>query len=102
MIPEQMLDLPLGAINEYCAKQRIRRLSLFGSALRGELRPDSDIDLLAEYESESPIGVDFFQHMADLGDIIGREVDLRTPQDLSRYFRQAVCDEARPIFESKQ
>ena len=101
MSPEHKLGLPLQVIREYCAKQPIRRLSLFGSALRGELRPDSDIDLLVEYNADSLIGIDFFQHMVDLGEIIGREVDLRTPEDLSRYFRQAVCDEARPIFENE-
>ena len=101
MSPEHKLGLPLRVIREYCAKQPIRRLSLFGSALRGELRPDSDIDLLVEYNADSLIGIDFFQHMVDLGEIIGREVDLRTPEDLSRYFRQAVCDEAMPIFENE-
>ena len=101
MSPEHKLGLPLHVIREYCATQPIRRLSLFGSALRGELRPDSDINLLVEYKVDSLIGIDFFQHMVDLGEIIGREVDLRTPEDLSRYFRQAVCDEARPIFENE-
>ncbi|MCY4466021.1 MAG: nucleotidyltransferase domain-containing protein [Chloroflexi bacterium] len=96
------LGLLLDAIREYCAKQPIRRLSVFGSALHGNMRPDSDIDLLVEYVADARVGLEFFQHMVDLGEIIGREVDLRTPEDLSRFFRESVCKEARPIFESQQ
>ena len=99
---EKTLHLPLEAIREYCAKQPIRRLSVFGSALRGDVRQDSDIDLLVEYVSEAQVGLAFFQHVVDLSEIIGREVDLRTPEDLSRYFRQAVCEEAIPIFEDQR
>lgn len=99
MNPESALVLPLDAIRKYCKSQPIRRLSVFGSALHGDLRSDSDIDLLVEYVAGAQVGMAFFQHMVDLSRIIGREVDLRTPEDLSRYFRQAVCEEAKPIFE---
>ena len=99
--PETTLELPLDAIREYCAKQPIRRLSVFGSALHGDMCSDSDVDLLVEYIAGAQVGLAFFQHMVDLSEIIGREVDLRTPEDLSRYFRQAVCEEARPIFENQ-
>ncbi|MDE2748476.1 MAG: nucleotidyltransferase domain-containing protein [Chloroflexota bacterium] len=101
MNPESAIDLPLDDIRKYCKRQPIRRLSVFGSAIRGNMRPDSDIDLLVEYRVEAKVGMEFFQHMVDLGKIIGREVDLRTPQDLSRYFRQAICEEAIPIFENE-
>jgi len=93
------LYLPIAEIRDYCASQPIRRLSVFGSALHGDMRADSDIDLLVEYKAEAKIGLAFFQHMVDLSRIIGRDVDLRTPEDLSRYFRRTVCEEARPIFE---
>ncbi len=96
---ETILNLPLDAIREYCAKQPIRRLSIFGSALHGDMHPESDIDLLVEYMAGAQVGLAFFQHMVDLSEIIGREVDLRTPEDLSRYFRGAVCEEAIPLFE---
>ena len=99
MNSEETIELPLEAIREYCSQQPIRRLSVFGSALYGDMRSDSDVDLLVEYVSGAQIGLAFFQHIVDLSDIIGREVDLRTPEDLSRYFRRAVCEEARPIFE---
>ena len=99
MIHRTTIDLPLAAIREYCANKPIRRLSIFGSALHGDMRSDSDVDLLVEYTAESQIGLEFFQHTVDLSRIIGREVDLRTPADLSRHFRRAVCEEAIPIFE---
>ena len=94
-------ELPLQAIRQYCAAKPIRRLSVFGSALRGDMGPDSDLDLLVEYEPGAQVGFEFFQHMVELSDIIGCEVDLRTPEDLSRYFRDAVCKGAKPIFESQ-
>ncbi len=101
LIKQTTIDLPLATIREYCANQPIRRLSVFGSALRGDMRVDSDLDLLVEYEAGARIGLAFFQHMVDLSEIIGRDVDLRTKEDLSRHFRQAVCDEARLIFEAQ-
>ena len=99
VIHRNIIDLPLDAIREYCASQPIRRLSVYGSALHGDMRSDSDVDLLVEYEAGAQVGLEFFQHMVDLSRIVGREVDLRTPEDLSRYFRQSVCEEAIPIFE---
>lgn len=101
MIHRTAIDLPLAGIREYCARQPIRRLSVFGSVLRGDIRADSDVDLLVEYKADARVGLEFFQHMIDLTHIIGRNVDLRTPEDLSRYFRQAVCEEAIPIFEDQ-
>ena len=99
MSDETTLVLPLDEIRKYCAGQPIRRLSIFGSALHGDMRSDSDVDLLVEYKEEAQVGLQFFQHMVDLSRIIGREVDLRTPEDLSRHFRKTVCREARPISE---
>lgn len=91
----------MDAIREYCAGQPIRRLSIFGSALHGDMRSDSDVDLLVEYVAGSRVGLVFFQNMVDLSEIIGREVDLRTPEDLSRFFRKSVSEEARPVFENQ-
>lgn len=102
MALDSTFELPLDAIRKYCARQPIRRLSLFGSALHGNMGSDSDVDLLVEYKAGSQVGLEFFQHMVDLSEIIGREVDLRTPEDLSRFFRNSVCEQARPIFESQQ
>ena len=95
------LDLPLDKIRAYCATQPIQRLSLFGSALRGELRPDSDVDLLVEYLPEARIGYfELAQQEIDLSDLIGNKVDLRTPSELSRLFRQEVVASARLLYAS--
>ena len=101
MDPATDLQLPLQAIRDYCSRQPIRRLSVFGSALRGDLRADSDLDLLVEYKAGAQVGLAFFQHMVELSKIVGREVDLRTREDLSRYFREEVCREAILIFVSQ-
>ena len=80
--------LPLEAIRAYCARQPFRRLSLFGSALRDDFGPDSDIDMLIEYAPDARIdNYAIFRQQADLCKLIGRPVDLGTPQSLSPYIR---------------
>lgn len=84
-----------------CAAHGIRRLGLFGSALHGHLRPDSDIDLLVEFEpARTPGLLGIAALELELGDMLGRSVDLRTPHDLSRYFRDEVAAEARTVYEA--
>jgi predicted nucleotidyltransferase len=80
----------------FCRKQHIRRLSLFGSVLTGTARPESDIDLLVEFEPGCEPGLLGLASMeAELGVMLdGRKVDLRTPQDLSRHFRDQVVRNA--------
>ncbi|MGH2350687.1 MAG: nucleotidyltransferase family protein [Chloroflexota bacterium] len=73
----------------------MRKLALFGSVLRDDFRPDSDVDVLVEFESGHPVGLVRLARMElELSALVGRRVDLRTPADLSRYFRQAVLDSA--------
>ena len=83
-------------IAAFCRKYRIRRLSLFGSVLRPDVRPDSDVDVLVEFEPGSIPGLFGIARMErELSPLLGgRKVDLRTPEDLSRYFRQSVLAEA--------
>lgn len=82
-------------IAEYCRAHGIRRLAVFGSALRDDFRPDSDIDLLVEFEPDRVPGLLGIARMErELSALLGRKVDLRTPQDLSPYFRQRVMEEA--------
>ena len=96
------LDLPLDDIRAYCETQPIRRLSLFGSALRGELTPESDIDMLVEYEPGAKIGLFAMGgHLMDLSDIVGRKVDMCTPNGLSPYIRDAVVNSARLIYAAE-
>jgi predicted nucleotidyltransferase len=81
---------------KFCKKHHIRKLSLFGSALRGELGPKSDIDLLVEFENGYVPGLITLSGMEiELTEIIGRKVDLRTPRELSRYFREQVVNAAQ-------
>jgi len=76
---------------DFCRRHHIRRLSLFGSHLKGTARPDSDIDLLVEFEPDARIGLFEMAGMEiELSEMLGRKVDLRTPGDLSRYFRDEV------------
>lgn len=83
----------------FCAKHHIRRLALFGSHLKGTARPDSDIDLLVEFDLEhipSLLGIAGMEQELS-GLLKGKKVDLRTPQDLSRYFRDEVVRTAEEV-----
>ena len=91
--------LPEDKIREYCKGQPIERLSVFGSALRNELRPESDIDLLVEYLPDAPVGLFAMGgHLRDLSEIVGRRVDLCTPNGLSKYIRDEIVESARLIY----
>ena len=93
------VGLPQEKIREYCTKQPIQRLSVFGSAARNELTPESDIDLLVEYEPDASVGLFAMGgHLMDFQDIVGRKVDLVTPNGLCKYIRDDVLDEARLIY----
>lgn len=83
---------PEGEVAEFCRRNHIRRLYLFGSALRDDFRPDSDVDVLVEFEpSHVPGFFRLFDMEMELSALFGgRKVDLRTPQDLSRYIRDEV------------
>lgn len=87
-------------IAAFCQKHGIRRLSFFGSVLREDFRPDSDIDVLVEFEEGCEGGgISFMTIQMELSALLGRQVDLNTPQDLSRYFRQKVLDMAEVLYE---
>ena len=81
-------------IKQFCRRHRIRRLALFGSVLRDDFGPDSDVDVLVEFEDGHVPGLAFFGMEAELSKILGRKVDLNTPQFLSRHFRDDVLAEA--------
>jgi len=89
------IDIPKEQIADFCRRHHIRKLSLFGSVLWDYFRPESDIDVLVEFEKSYVIGLIRFAGMQrELSGIIGRNVDLRTPADLSRYFRHEVLEAA--------
>ena len=89
------IKLPNGRIAEFCKRHRIRRLSLFGSVLRGDFGPDSDIDVLVEFELGARVGLISLAGLElELGEIIGRKVYLNTPGFLSTYYRDRIINEA--------
>lgn len=84
------------AIADFCKTNGVARLSLFGSVLRDDFHPESDIDILVEFlPGRTPTLFSIAEMEADLGDLIGRRVDLRTPQELSRFFRDEIIAQAR-------
>jgi predicted nucleotidyltransferase len=93
--PASRVTVPREAISGFCRRHRVRRLSLFGSVLRDDFRPESDIDVLVEFEAT---GVpDFFEFVGmreELEAVFGHRVDLKTPNALSPYFRDRVLAEA--------
>jgi uncharacterized protein len=78
----------------FCRRNHIRRLALFGSVLRDDFGPDSDVDVLVEFEPGHVPGLRFFALERELSEILGRRVDLNTPSFLSPYFRGQVLAEA--------
>ena len=80
---------------QFCQRTGIRRLAFFGSVLRDDFGPDSDVDVLVEFEPGVKVGLLRMAVLeSELSEIIGRNVDLRTAADLSRYFRDRVVAEA--------
>lgn len=86
-------------IADFCRKHHIRRLAFFGSVLRDDFGPHSDIDVLVEFEPGHAPGLSFFAMESELSRILGRKVDLNTPQFVSRYFRSQVKAEAEIQYE---
>ena len=95
-MPRERLPLSDAEIRAFCQKHHIRRLALFGSMLRDDFGPSSDVDLLVEFEPGRVPGLLRLAAMErELSAMIGgRRVDIRTPRDLSRYFRDDVIAEA--------
>jgi len=89
------IEVPRDRISEFCKRNHIRKLSLFGSVLRGDFGENSDVDVLIEFESGHGTGFFGLARMErELSSILGRKVDLRTPQELSKYFRDEVLSKA--------
>ncbi|SRR6266498_5406668 len=86
-------------IADFCRRHHIRKLAFFGSVLRDDFRPDSDVDVLVEFEPGHVPGLAFFSMEAELSAILGHKVDLNTPRFLSRYFRDQVQAEAEVQYE---
>jgi predicted nucleotidyltransferase len=92
---KNQIEVSKEKIEAFCRKHHIRKFSLFGSVLREDFGPDSDVDVLVEFEPGRVVGLLRLAGMEiELSEIMERKVDLRTPAELSRYFRQKVLDSA--------
>ena len=94
------INVPKEQIAEFCRRNHIRRMALFGSVLRDDFRPESDVDVLVEFEEDKTPGLAFFGMELELSEVLGRKVDLNTPNCLSKYFRESVLTSAENIFVS--
>lgn len=88
------LHISQTAIQDFCRRHHIRKLSIFGSALRPDFDTDSDVDVLVEFEEGHTPGLAFFDMEIELSRILGRTVDLNTPGFLSHFFRDRILREA--------
>jgi hypothetical protein len=88
------LIIPKEGVAEFCRRNHICRLAVFGSALRDDFSPDSDVDILVEFQKGYEPGFGFFDMEDELSTMLGRKVDLNTPNFLSRYFRDEVIKSA--------
>jgi predicted nucleotidyltransferase len=87
------------AVSTFCRRNHIRRLWLYGSALRPDFRPESDVDVLAEFEPEHTPGLFALGGMLlDLAEMVGRDVDLKTPGDFPERVREQVLATAQPLY----
>jgi predicted nucleotidyltransferase len=95
------IDIPKDKIAEFCRRHHIRRLALFGSVLRDDFRPESDVDVLVEFEPGTRVGFIGLAGMEiELGELLGRKIDLNTPGCLSKYFRDEVLSEAEVQYDA--
>ena len=94
------LDLPLDTIAALCRKYHVKELAIFGSALRGDFQPDSDVDFLVKFAPDAHIGLNFFTFEHELSAVLGCKADLNTPAFLSPYFRAQILAEAEVVYDA--
>ena len=94
------VEIPREKLAEFCRRHRIRKLMFFGSILRDDFQPESDIDVLVEFEPGARTGLLFFAMQDELSEILGRKVDLNTIGFLSKYFRDQVLTEGEVQYDA--
>jgi predicted nucleotidyltransferase len=95
------LRIPREEIAEFCVRNHIKRLAIFGSALRDDFTPESDLDVLVEFEPGAHVGMIRLAALEfELGEIVGRKVDLNTPGFLSKYYSNQVLSEAEVQYDA--
>ena len=97
---ESRIPLDGERLSALCRARHIRRLALFGSVLRDDFGPDSDVDILVEFEPDHTPGLAFFDIQEELSRLVGRTVDLHTAASLSGSIRERVVDEAEVQFDA--
>ena len=100
MATRARIPIPHAEIEAFCRRNHIRRLALFGSVIRDDFTPDSDVDVLVEFEPGKTPGWEFVDLADELSEMLGRRVDLNTPTSLSRYFRDEVLAEAEVLYDA--
>jgi len=88
------IDVPQKQLEAFCRKHHISKLAFYGSVMREDFSPDSDVDVLVDFETGHVPGLAFFAMQDELSKLLGRKVDLHTPGDLSSRFRDTVVREA--------
>ena len=93
------LVLPMDRIGEICRRYHVKELAVFGSQVRGDVQPDSDVDFLVEFEEQAAVGlIEFAALMRELSETLGRKVDLVSKNGLKPLIRDAVLGEARAAY----
>jgi uncharacterized protein len=101
LMTKTRIYIPDEKIADFCRRHRIRRLAFFGSVLRDDFHPESDVDVLVEFEPGTRMGMIRLAGLElELGEILGRKVDLNTPGFLSRYYREQVLAEAEVRYDA--
>ncbi len=94
------LVIPKEQIAAFCRRHQISRLALFGSVVREDFRPESDVDVLVEFEPGTKVGLRFFAMERELSEILGRKIDLNTPGFLNKHYREEVLREAKVQYDA--
>lgn len=94
------IEIPYESVAEFCKRHRIRKLSLFGSVLREDFTPDSDVDVLVEFEEGYRPGLEFFDYGYELAEILGRKVDFLTQNWIHERILPRVLAEAETVYDA--
>ena len=95
------IDVPKEEIEDFCRRSRIRRLAFFGSVLRDDFTPESDVDVLVEFDPAARVGLIALAGMEiELSQILGHKAEMHTIKGLNRHFRRNVLDEAEVLYDA--
>lgn len=95
------IDVPRNKLEDFCRRNHIRRLSFFGSVLRDDFSPESDVDVLVEFEPTARVGLITLAGIEiELTQVLGREAEIHTVKGLNSRFRQEVLAEAEVLYDA--